>query len=79
MIMWVQNLVKFCPFIRKILRQNQILTSIKGCNSIAKLGKMACNNPNIDLINDNVYTKFNSVHSSSKFKHKPNSDINQGL
>ena len=80
MIMCIQNLVKFCPFILKLLSKlvklcplilkvlsiNQILTSIQGCNSVANLQKMMHNNPNIDLLNDNVYTKFGlipSIHS----------------
>ena len=35
------------------IEQNEILTSIKGRNSIANLRKMKLYNPNIDLINDN--------------------------
>ena len=42
----------------KILSKNQILTSIKGCNSVANLQKTTIYNTNIDLVNDNVYTKF---------------------
>ena len=37
---------------------NEILTSIKGHNSVANLRKMTLYNPNIDLINVNVYTNF---------------------
>ena len=37
--MCVQNLVEFSPSIFKILSKNQFLTSIKGCNSIAKVAK----------------------------------------
>ena len=40
------------------IEQNQILTSIKGHNSVANLRKMKLYNPKIDLINDNVHTKF---------------------
>ena len=69
------NLVKFCPFILKILRINEILTSIKGRNPAANLRKMALYNPNLDLINVNVYTKF----GSQDIERKQNSDINQGL
>ena len=36
----------------------KILTSIKGHNSVANLRKMKLYNPNIDLINDNVHTKY---------------------
>ena len=58
MIKCIQNLVKFCPSILKIFSKNQYLTSIKGCNSVANLRKMTLYNSNIDLVNDNVYTKF---------------------
>ena len=34
------------------------MTSIKGRNSVANLRKMRIYNPNVDLVNDNVYTKF---------------------
>ena len=37
---------------------DQILTSIKGCNSVANLQKMTLYNANVDLVKDNVYTKF---------------------
>ena len=37
MIMCIQNLVKFCPFILKIWSKNLILESIKGRNSVANL------------------------------------------
>ena len=38
---------------------DQILTSIKGCNSVANLPKkMTLYNPNVDLVKDNVYTKI---------------------
>ena len=39
MIMFIQNLFKFCPFILKIWSKNLILESIKGRNSVAKLRK----------------------------------------
>ena len=35
MMMCIQNLVLFCQFVLKILSKNQILTSIKGRNSVA--------------------------------------------
>ena len=37
MIMCIQNLVGFCPFILNIWSKNQILASIKGRNSVANL------------------------------------------
>ena len=55
MIMCIQNLVKFCQFILKILSKNKILTSIKGRNSVEILRKMTLYNPNVGLVIDNVY------------------------
>ena len=55
MLMCIQNLVKFCPLVLKILSGNEILRSIKGRNSVANLKLY---NPNLDIINVNVYTKF---------------------
>ena len=50
-----QNLVTFSPFILG----NKILTSIKGCNSVANLQmQMTGNNSNLDLFNVDVHTKF---------------------
>ena len=34
MVMCIQNLVRFCQFIAKILRGNETLMSVKGHNSI---------------------------------------------
>ena len=56
--MCIQNLVKFCLLVLKILSGNKILTSIKGHNSVANLRKMTLYNPKIDLINVNVYAKM---------------------
>ena len=58
MLMSIQNLVKFCPLVLKILSRNEILTSIKGHNSVANLQKMTLYNPNLDLANANVCTSF---------------------
>ena len=63
MIMCLQNLVTFCQFVLKILSKNQILTSIKGRNSVANLRKTTIYNTNIDLVNDDVYTKFGLILS----------------
>ena len=63
MIMGKQNLVKFCPFILKIWSKNQILTSIKGRNSVANLQKTMIYNTNIDLVKDDVYEKFGLILS----------------
>ena len=40
------------------IEQNEILTPIKGRNSVANLIKMKLYNPNKDRINDHVHTKF---------------------
>ena len=58
MMMYIQNLVSFCQFVLKILGKNRILKLIKGSNSVANLQKTKIYNSNIDLVNDNVYTKF---------------------
>ena len=63
MIMCIQNLVTFCQLVLKILSKNQILTSIKGRNSVANLRKTIIYNTNIDLVNDDVYTKFGLILS----------------
>ena len=77
----IQNLVLFCQFILKILSKNQILTSIKGCNSVANLRKTKIYNTHVDLVDDNVYSKFglNLFIRSQDIEQKPNSDVNQGL
>ena len=59
--MCIQNLVLFCQFVLKILSKNRILTSIKGSNSVANLQKTKIYNTNIDLVNDNVFTKFGLI------------------
>ena len=80
MMMCIQNLVLFCHFVLKILSKNQILTSIKGRNSVAICRKTKIYNTNIDLVNDNVFTNFGLILSicSQDIEQKPNSDINQG-
>ena len=67
MVMCIQNLVKFCPFILKIWSKNLIFESIKGRNSVANLRKTMIYDTNVDLVNDDVYTKiwFYSVNSFS--------------
>ena len=80
MLMCIQNLVLFCQFVLKILSKNQILTSIKGRNSVAKLRKTKICFTNLDLVTDNVYTKFclNLSIRSQDIEQKPNFDVNQG-
>ena len=81
MIMRIQNLVSIYLFVLKILSKNQILTSIKGRNSVANLRKTIIYNTNVDLVNDNVYTKFGLNRSIRlrDIEQKLNSDVNQGL
>ena len=64
----------------KILSKNQILTSIKGRNSVANLRKTMIYIINVDLVNENVYTKF-GLNRSIRFQdieQKLNSDFYQG-
>ena len=42
---------------------DQILTSIKDCNSVANLRKTTIYNTNVDLVNDDVYMKFGLILS----------------
>ena len=81
MLICIQNLVKFCPLVLKILSGNEILTSIKGRNSVANLQNLTLYNPNLDTINVNVYTKFGLILSigSQDIERKRNFEINQGL
>ena len=80
MLMCIQNLVRFCQFILKILSRNEILTSIKGRNSIKISQKMMGNNPKLDLVNVDVHTKFGQilVFRSQDIDRKQNYDVNQG-
>ena len=80
MIICIQNLVKFCPLVLKILSGNKILTSIKGYNSVANLQKSVLYNPNLDVFNVNVYTNYGLILSIGfqDIEQKRNSNINQG-
>ena len=80
MIMCIQNLVSICLFVLKILSKNQILTSIKGRNSVANLRKTIIHITNEDLVNDYVYTKFGLNRSIcfQDIEQKLNSDVNEG-
>ena len=60
-MMCIQNLILFCQFFLKILSKNQILTSIKGRNSVANLRKTKIFNTNLDLVTDNVYINFGLI------------------
>ena len=76
----IQNLVLFCQFVLKILSKNQILTSIKGRNSVANLRKTKIYNTNLDLVTDNVYTNFGLILSirSQDIEQKTNFDVIKG-
>ena len=63
MMMCMQNLVSFCQFVLKTLSKNQNLTSIKGRNLVANLRKTMIYITNVDLVNDNEYTKFDLILS----------------
>ena len=80
MMKCIQNSVLICQFVLKILSKNQILTSIKGRNSVANLRNTKIYNTNLDFVTDNVCTKFClnlSIHSQD-IEQKPNLDVNQG-
>ena len=80
MMMCIQNLVLFCQFVLKISSKNQILTSIKGRNSVANLRITKIYSTNLDLVTDNVYTNFGLILSirSQDIEKKTNFDVKQG-
>ena len=80
MLTCTQNLVRFCQFVLKISSGNEILTSIKGHNSIKILRKMMGYNPKLDHVNVDVHTKSGQILSihSQDIERKQNSDINIG-
>ena len=45
------------------IERKEILTSIKGHNSVKILRKMTGNNPKLDLVNVDVHTKFDQILS----------------
>ena len=63
MMMCIQYLVLFCQFVLNILSKNLILISIKGRNSVSNMRKTKIYNINVDLVNDNVFTKFGLILS----------------
>ena len=50
MLMCIQNLGKFCTLVLH-LSGKEILTSIKGCNSVTNVQNLTLYNPNLDIIN----------------------------
>ena len=79
MMTCIQNLVQFCQFVVKIFGGNEILTSINGHNSVKILRIMTGNNPKLDLVIDDVHTKFGRILSnrSQDIERKRNSEVNQ--
>ena len=57
------KLCKFRQYGLKILSGDKILMSIKGHTSVTSLQKMTANNPDLDLVNINAYTKFGQIPS----------------
>ena len=57
-----KRLVRFCQFILKILSGNEILTSIKGHNSLKIYGKITGNNPKLDIVNVDAIYVHNGYH-----------------
>ena len=78
--MCILNLVRFYQFVLEILSGNEILTSIKGRNSVKMMLKMTGNNHKLHLVNVNMHTKFGQILSigSQDIGQKQNSDVNQG-
>ena len=77
--MCLQSLVSFCKFVLKLLSKNQILISIKGRNSVANLRKTMIYYTKVDLVDDNVYTKF-GLNRSIRFQdieQRLNSDVKE--
>ena len=78
MMTCIQNLVRFCQFVLKIFSGNEIPTSIKSRNSVKILRKKTGNNPKLDLVKDDVHTKFGRILSirSQDIERKRNSVVN---
>ena len=79
--MHIQLSVTFCLFVLKVLNGNEILTSIKGHNSVTNNKKITDNNLNLDLVNTIEYIKFGEILSicSQDFERKLDSDVNQSV
>ena len=79
MLMHIKKFVRFCQFILKVLRGNEIHTSIKGKDSVKTLRKMMGNNPKLDLVNVDVHTNFGNILSmrSQDIERIRNYDVNQ--
>ena len=80
MLICIHSLVRFYQLVLEILSGNELLTSIKGHNSVKISRKMTGNNPKLDHVNVDVLTKFGQILSicSQDIERKLNFDINQG-
>ena len=63
MMMCIQNLVLFCQLVLKILSKKSNSDINQGPYSVANLRKTTIYNTNVDLVNDNVFTKFGLIPS----------------
>ena len=74
--MCLPDLISFGLLTLKILSKNHNLMSTKGHNSVANLQKLTLYNPIVDLVNNNVYTKFGLIQSihSQDIERKQNYD-----
>ena len=79
MLMCKQNLVKFCPFILKILSGNEILTSIKGYNSVANVQKIVLYNPSLDLINVKLELMFMKHYAPNRCLYRKVAKLRTGF
>ena len=61
------------------INENEILVLFKGHNSGPNVRKMTCNNPKLNLVNMNAYTKFGENLSicSQDIERKRNFGVNQ--
>ena len=77
--MHLQNFIKILQLVHKILSINKISMSIKGHISVENEQKILFNHPNLHLVNNNAYTKFdqNPQINSQDIEHKQNSDVHQ--
>ena len=78
--MGIQNFVRFCQLVIKILSGNEILMSVKG-RTLSKFCKKNMDNKSkLDLVKVDVHTKFGQILliRSQDIERKQNSDVNQG-
>ena len=78
--MHLQNFIKTPQLSHKVLRINEISTSVKGHNSVENERKTLFKHPNLHLVNIYAYANFdrNPQINSQDIEHKQNSDVDQG-